>query len=96
VITASDGKFFFGDFPHDVPMQLIVSSEGYEEQTIDRLLTRPAAKQTALGHPYEGPRELSAPARIFPMSRLPIGKSTYAALPHPVGLLDTGSSLAGQ
>jgi hypothetical protein len=32
----------------DVPMRLIVSSEGYEEQTIDRLITRPAAKQTAL------------------------------------------------
>jgi hypothetical protein len=48
VITAADGKFFFGDFPHDVPMRLIISSQGYEEQTIDRVITRPAAKQTAL------------------------------------------------
>ncbi len=45
VITGADGKFSFGDFPHDVPMRLIVSSEGYEEQTIDRVLTKPAAQQ---------------------------------------------------
>jgi hypothetical protein len=51
VFTGTDGRFFFGDFAHDVPMRLIVSSEGYEERTIDRLITRPAAGNCGSGRP---------------------------------------------
>jgi protocatechuate 3,4-dioxygenase beta subunit len=48
VITRRDGEFEFGDFPRGVPMQLIVSAEGYEEQSVDRVITKPASEQQPL------------------------------------------------
>jgi hypothetical protein len=42
IITAEEGQFEFGDFPQKAPMQLIVSAEGYEPATVERVLTATA------------------------------------------------------
>ena len=39
LITSETGDFEFGDLPPKAPMQLIVSADGYEPMTVERVLT---------------------------------------------------------
>jgi hypothetical protein len=41
VILRPDGKFEFGDLPPGAPMQLMISSKGYVDQSLDRVIAKP-------------------------------------------------------